>query len=102
MQVELYNGHKTAVVGWFCVVFCMTTEHNDVHMHKHVGIFAVDLIYIYALLTGCGQIATICRAMSASLRLLAGVNRTAYQYSLVRSAFTLLVGHQEEHPACKN
>jgi len=40
--------------------------------------------------------------MSTSLRLEAGVNEATFNIQLLVSALTLLVGCQEEHPACKN
>jgi len=39
--------------------------------------------------------------MSTSLRLEAGVDKPTNQHAVAFSALTLLVGHQEEHPACK-
>jgi len=39
--------------------------------------------------------------MSASLRLDGDVNKPTDQHFVASSALTLLVGRQEEHPACK-
>jgi len=39
--------------------------------------------------------------MSTSFRFEAGVDKPIDQYPIALSALTLLVGHQEEHPACK-
>jgi len=35
------------------------------------------------------------------LKLEAGVDKPSYQHPITFSALTLLVGHQEEYPACK-
>jgi len=40
--------------------------------------------------------------MSTSLRLEAGVDKPTDQHPIAFSALMLLVGHQEEHLACKN
>jgi len=39
--------------------------------------------------------------MSTSLRLEAGVNKPTHQHPTAFHALALLVGRQEEHPACK-
>jgi len=39
--------------------------------------------------------------MSTSLKLEAGANELTNQHPIAFSALTLLVWHQEEHPACK-